>query len=72
MTSADHDVIAAMFCALGGVAADRAGMVRLDAANPNGIQGIRLLAIDELAYLQHVEPALRAGKVQVVEIGRSK
>ena len=68
MSSMDNNVVAAMFAALGQAQAGSAGMFRVDASSPNGIQGITFLAVDEVAYLQHVEPALRAGGVEVVQV----
>jgi hypothetical protein len=64
----DSDVVAALFAAMGQARAGGAGMFRIEAANPEGIQGVVMLALDEVAYLQYVEPALRAGKVEVVKV----
>lgn len=72
MSSADSNLVAAMLATLGCTATGKAGMVRIEASNPEGSQGIRFLAIDEVAYLQHVEPALREAKVEVVEVKRGK
>jgi hypothetical protein len=64
----DSDVVAALFAAMSQAQAGTAGMFRVDASSPNGIQGITFLAVDEVAYLQHVEPVLRAAKIEVVKV----
>ena len=68
MSSMDNNVVAAMFAALSQAQGSKAGMFRIEAANPEGIQGVVMLAMDEVVYLQHVEPVLRAAKVDVVQV----
>jgi len=45
MSSMDNNVVAAMFAALGQAQAGSAGMFRVDASSPNGIQGITFQGI---------------------------
>jgi len=72
MASMDDDVRVALFMAFARAQAGEVGLFRIDASNPNGVQGLVALAVDEVAYLRHIEPALRQAGLSVarLQLGR--
>jgi hypothetical protein len=66
--SLDSAVVQKLFAALAEAQQGHVGKIRILTTTTEGIQGLTVLAVDEIAFLQHIEPALRAAKIPVVDV----
>ena len=70
MTSADPAVIARVFQLLGVAQQGKAGVVRVDASSPDGMQELTICAVDSVAWERFLVPALDLAGVEIVRLGR--
>lgn len=68
MSSLESKVVAAMFRALREAEQGKAGWFKVQSANENGIAMFVAVAVDEMQWLQHVEPCLRAAGIHTEQI----
>lgn len=70
MTTADPAVVALIFRTLAVAQQGKAGIVRVDANNPEGMQELTVCAIDSVAWDRFAVPALEMAGVPIVKLGR--
>lgn len=68
MSSIEAKVVAATSRALNEAGRGRAGWFKVQSANADGIAMFVAVAVDELVWLQHVEPCLRAAGIHMEQI----
>lgn len=68
MTSADPQLVSAMFRALRLAEAGTAAYCKIDASTPDGIAGLVLVAMPDHVWRQYVDPTLRGAMVDMERI----
>lgn len=66
--SMSEKAVAGLFACLGQATQGKCGQMDVDASNPDGLQTITVLAVDEGVFLRAVGPALKAAGIEVVRV----
>lgn len=68
--SMSDKAVMGLFACLAQASVGKCGQMDVDASNPDGVQTITVLAVDESVFLRALGPALKAAGIEVVRVHR--